>query len=787
MVALAELEKQISDSLIRIDSIVVSEHASLKASVRSMLRDLQSHLDIGADLIFDDPPEAWARAASPSAYKSIEPWGKTPSPPGSRPHPPEIADYLEKAHPLVPASASPVLPVRQSPGSPGIRASRIGSPTDAVPGIRASRMFGPSDKVSMFRAQAETRRRLSIASSSSTMSLAAVPNEQVVKLEALAEVNEESEKQTLEEQECKERKTRRPSKISVSSEKSEDSIVFSMRQQFSVDTEKEKTSRKLLKKKSTKQIGKGKSITDDHDESLEAGGSRCAPVHPDSFFSRLWDTLACLCVLHDFIMMPLQVFNDADSSRPASELAVSFYWAVNIPAKFFIGYLNNHGRAVTSFRPVAKHYVKSWFGFDVSLVVIDLTSLLLENGESFRLLLALRLLRMLRLARIFEMLVLLRCWIELHVRSEGVSITFGIMKIIVAMIGIAHLFTCCWYFAGTMDANANWLKYLNLENESVYVQYVYALHWAIVQYSGDSSIAPQNGTERAYASGIQFVAFITAAVMVSDLTTLMTQLHLVGAQSQRQILVLQRYLFDKKVATRLANRIIDNARLNMQERKRKPPDHTVELLNQISAPLLTELHYHLNADSLKVHPFFFRYDTHNKAATKGICHLAVRMDLVAPSDVIYEFGEVMHDPCMYFIDTGRLCYSINDGLQDVAEGACINEPVLWLCDWMQLGTLETKTATHVVSVIVNTAVEVMQQFRTEHFYPGQYARLFSKAIADTQVHDLTDIASDFVNVKHIVNNVFGKDPKTLFSTAAIAGMVRSKIVMPVVPTDEGTE
>eukprot|EP00931_Biecheleriopsis_adriatica_P109010 TRINITY_DN8327_c0_g4_i1.p1 TRINITY_DN8327_c0_g4~~TRINITY_DN8327_c0_g4_i1.p1 ORF type:complete len:101 (-),score=11.67 TRINITY_DN8327_c0_g4_i1:91-393(-) len=84
---------------------------------------------------------------------------------------------------------------------------------------------------------------------------------------------------------------------------------------------------------------------------------------------------------------------------------------------------------------------------------------------------------------------------------------------------------------------------------------------------------------------------------------------------------------------------------------------------------------------------------------------------------------------------------------------------------MQLGTLQTKTTSHVVSIMVHPALEVLQQFRTAIFHPGQYARLFFNEVSNTDIHGLTDIASDFVSVKTIADRVFDKYHRTSLSTS----------------------
>eukprot|EP00931_Biecheleriopsis_adriatica_P012173 TRINITY_DN11328_c0_g1_i1.p1 TRINITY_DN11328_c0_g1~~TRINITY_DN11328_c0_g1_i1.p1 ORF type:complete len:770 (-),score=107.44 TRINITY_DN11328_c0_g1_i1:151-2400(-) len=501
------------------------------------------------------------------------------------------------------------------------------------------------------------------------------------------------------------------------------------------------------------------------------------PVHPDSVWGRLWDMLSIVCIMHDFVAMPLEVFYQDGASREPTgvELAISVYWTLNIPVKFCIGFLDSNGSPVTSHAQVALRYAKTWLGFDVTLVFIDLVSIVLDGGDDFRFLLAMRILRILRLARLLELATLFQTWCHLHLRSENLSITFGIVKIIVGMLCVAHLFTCSWYFVGSLDAERAWPKTVNVEHESVFVRYVTAFHWALVQYSGDSSITPQNASERVCACAVQFVAFITSAIVVSDLTTLMTQLQVMGANSKRQIVLLQRYLFDKKVSTRLASRIVDNARLQIEERKRKPPEHTVEMLAQISTPLLMELHYNMHAEFMRLNHFFARYDTANLAGMRAICHQAIKTELASEGDSIYSVGEIMENPCMYFVtDDGRLLYRNADCMRPIETGICVNEPVLWLIGWIQMGTLQAQKSTYLLKLVVTEALKVVKQYRTKHFYPGRYARRFVQEIKQVEFQNVSDISSDYLSLEAVADEVFDlQTPKTTASRAV--SMIRKSM------------
>eukprot|EP00931_Biecheleriopsis_adriatica_P016871 TRINITY_DN12299_c0_g2_i1.p1 TRINITY_DN12299_c0_g2~~TRINITY_DN12299_c0_g2_i1.p1 ORF type:complete len:707 (+),score=101.78 TRINITY_DN12299_c0_g2_i1:145-2265(+) len=530
-------------------------------------------------------------------------------------------------------------------------------------------------------------------------------------------------------------------------------IHFTERPEFSKDQEKDSSSSKLLSQMSHLT---GADDQDDEEKNYieNKTGCRFRPVHPDSPVGTFWDVLAVLCMIHDFIALPLQVFYAAGEGSPSiAEICITVYWSLNLIVKFFIGFLDQNGQPVYSFTRVATRYAKTWLAFDVAFVTVDFVSFGV-GGESFRVLLLLRLLRFLRLVRIFDFLKLIRSWIHLHVRSEGLNIVFGIIRITVVLLGVAHLFSCCWYYVGTLHTDVSWPKAYNVDQEIVSIRYFTSLHWSLVQYSGDSGIAPQNGSERIAACAIQSVAFILSAIIVSDLTTMMTQIQVISAHSNRQILILKRYLFDKKVSARLANRVVENAQQSLEERKRKPPEHTVELLAQISGPLLTELHYNMYMVHLRFNGFLARYDLANKASMRALCHAAVRMDRVSAEDVIFSVGEVMQNPSLYFVaDEGCLHYRNRDE-RYIYAGTCVNEPVLWIGDWMQVGTLTAHKPSYLLSVLVLEAVKVMQQYRTKFFYPGRYAREFMKELKAADLYNLSDIASAFLDLEAIADNIF---------------------------------
>eukprot|EP00930_Biecheleria_cincta_P057623 TRINITY_DN43524_c0_g1_i1.p1 TRINITY_DN43524_c0_g1~~TRINITY_DN43524_c0_g1_i1.p1 ORF type:complete len:743 (-),score=98.24 TRINITY_DN43524_c0_g1_i1:430-2658(-) len=529
-------------------------------------------------------------------------------------------------------------------------------------------------------------------------------------------------------------------------------FMFSMREQFRADCHRV----------SADKIKKGKTLAtlsscDASDGQERAKGvaaqSRCRLMHPDSKISIAFEILSMLFIIHDLIAMPLQVFQVGDGAS-AVERAACIYWVLNFFLVFGTGYFDQQGKLVTDIAKVVKRYSLGWLVFDVAMVVVDILLWMNEaNRRSVRMFLALRLARLLRVGRLVAMTQYFRSYLALHATSGRLNIAIGIGETMLLMLCLAHLAACGWYGVSKWH-ETNWVASMSIEKENLWTRYIFALHWAVVQYAGDSGIQPQNAAERTYAFVVQFLAFILATIMASELTTLMTQMQFMALQDRQQFSILQRFLHESNVGTRLAGRVMDNARLTLEERKRRPDERQIELLQHISAPLLVELHYMMHEHHLAGHPFFRGYTIHNELGMRNLCHTAVRMDLVSSGDVLFSTGEVAKDPCMYFVKEGSLRYRVLSHARDLGPCSCVNEPVMWVEGWEQLGVLEACETSHVLCLMVLPAVDAMHHFRTPELFPGRYARMFVEELNSVSSTLISDVTSDFLNLKGMANSVF---------------------------------
>merc|ERR1740138_2041088 len=111
---------------------------------------------------------------------------------------------------------------------------------------------------------------------------------------------------------------------------------------------------------------------------------------------------------------------------------------------------------------------------------------------------------------------------------------------------------------------------------------------------------PTTTLERFYTVTIWTVSFISFLVMLSFLTSRLTQQYIIGGSGARQMATLKKYLNQNKVPKNLIKRLCRSAKHAISGDLQ--PD-TVDLLNVVSEPLKIEMHYQMYSKVLGEHLF----------------------------------------------------------------------------------------------------------------------------------------------------------------------------------------
>merc|ERR1719440_511347 len=107
---------------------------------------------------------------------------------------------------------------------------------------------------------------------------------------------------------------------------------------------------------------------------------------------------------------------------------------------------------------------------------------------------------------------------------------------------------------------------------------------------GIEEFSPTGTGERFYTVLIWILSFISGLVMLSFLTSSLTQQYIIGGSGARQMATLRKYLSQNKVPKPLIKRLCRSAKHAISGDLQ--PD-SVDLLHVVSEPLKIEMHYEM--------------------------------------------------------------------------------------------------------------------------------------------------------------------------------------------------
>merc|ERR1719253_2252646 len=139
-------------------------------------------------------------------------------------------------------------------------------------------------------------------------------------------------------------------------------------------------------------------------------------------------------------------------------------------------------------------------------------------------------------------------------------------------------------------------------------------------------LGPTSFGERFYTVLIWIFSFISGLVMLSFLTSSLTQQYIIGGSGARQMATLKKYLQQNKVPKPLIKRLCRSAKHAISGDLQP---ETVDLLHVVSQPLKIEMHYEMYSRILSWHPFFLDYLTENNQVMRRVCHQAMAILLLA--------------------------------------------------------------------------------------------------------------------------------------------------------------
>lgn len=452
-------------------------------------------------------------------------------------------------------------------------------------------------------------------------------------------------------------------------------------------------------------------------------------LDPDSNIRISWDLSSLFMVVYDMIMIPMMSFDMPENAFSATmDWTTRLFWTLDMGWSCCTGVVLNDGSVEYNFKHILRRYAKSWLPLDVFIVASDWSGLIFSSGGMglSKLARASRVARVVRLLRLVRMQEIVANMLE-RIQNDKIIMLLHVLKLMLALIVACHVMACLWWSIGDRSISGDtWVSKSGYANADVGLCYLASLHWSLAQFGGGmENISPANGLERFFAIVTGVLAFIAGIIMLSVLTSTMTQQYIIGGSGARQMATLKKYLQQNRIPKNLVKRVCRNAKHAISGDL--TPD-TVDLLHVVSEPLQIEMHFEMYCKTLANHPFFMELMDLAPHLMRRICHLAMSTLWLASGDVLFVKGEEPAEPKMYFCCSGMLHYLDDYGEKTpVTDKMWLAEGTLWT-SWRHLGTLtavnDVKLALLDAQIFQEVSFKLMKKAKQTSLVMKRYAAAF---------------------------------------------------------------
>lgn len=490
--------------------------------------------------------------------------------------------------------------------------------------------------------------------------------------------------------------------------------------------------------------------------SMRADRGKCRPaaIDPSNPKRICWDAMGILLICYDLVFIPLTIFNLPASTFFSTMQWLSLcFWALDIPASFFVG-IHVQGTLQMNLGVIARHYLRTFFAMDVSLVSIDICVIAIafltagDTGgdatdpsgvarvaKSWRMLRILRGLRLIRLIKLPQNLAS----IMQHIHSERVVVIIGIAKLTGGVLVLNHVIACLWYgFCWYGDSPQSWFQPHKIADSSTAFLYMTALHWSLTQFTPASmEVNPVSLHERIFAVVVIVFALVTFSSFVSSITNAMEHLRNLNSEHTKNFSQLQRFFRNNNISMSLSSRVTRYVDYKRILAKRILSEKDVVYLQLLSQALRINVHYELNSPLFKLHPFFAAFDKQDLRCMKLICYGGVESHHASEGDILFSQGERTKQ--FFLVQSGALQYSHRyHGHTIVKEGSWISEPVLWT-SWTHMGTAHAFSESVIDALDHKKFLDFLGESAVDLSHPAHYAHLFLEHLKSLNREDLTDV------------------------------------------------
>ncbi|KAL4465504.1 hypothetical protein ABPG72_009442 [Tetrahymena utriculariae] len=231
--------------------------------------------------------------------------------------------------------------------------------------------------------------------------------------------------------------------------------------------------------------------------------------------------------------------------------------------------------------------------------------------------------------------------------------TWTLTRLIIFIIFMAHIFACIFHYIGLQHLNddhfKSWLLNYNIQSEIWQVRYNYSLYYSFITMItiGYGDIAPQNSHERIACIAFALTSSIIFSFSINTIGNIF-QDYFTKFQHQLQMRYNAiKFLRSRQVDKNLQLRILKYIEY-IHEIERESPEKGLQIMNQVSEELKTEVFQDYYGNILQQNKYF-SLNYSKQSILKLSLHVKEKM--FAPGEILFEQGD--QDGRLYYIIKGE--------------------------------------------------------------------------------------------------------------------------------------
>eukprot|EP00927_Polykrikos_kofoidii_P034813 TRINITY_DN2944_c0_g1_i3.p1 TRINITY_DN2944_c0_g1~~TRINITY_DN2944_c0_g1_i3.p1 ORF type:complete len:902 (-),score=114.34 TRINITY_DN2944_c0_g1_i3:217-2826(-) len=455
-------------------------------------------------------------------------------------------------------------------------------------------------------------------------------------------------------------------------------------------------------------------------------------LNPQSRAKLVWDILAVVVLLYDLVVIPLQAFDlPANDAAVLIDVSVLVYWTMDTVVSAITGrYIN--GKLELRLEVILRRYLKTWFLFDISLIIPEWLMIMLDGdgdqsplglvrvfkGVRFaRLARLLRLLRLVKMGKMFEEL-------SSRINSNLVLLSLNVIKMMLGITILIHILACAWYFVGK-QSDDGWVRQNGVHLQDFGYRYLFTFQFSMARLHPSTfgtNLSFKTVSERLLSIIVSLCALGGGGVFISSITNTMALLEAHRTMRTRKLAIVREYVKENHISTSLAVRTKKYVEESVDRKLRE--QNAADLVSLVPSGLLAELHREAWSPTICNHHQFRLLSVNHPKTLCNLCNQAFREIVANASELV--FGVCDPCTCMFFIRAGELRYSQLEELSDdcspegtesiyveekILPGQWLSEPSLWT-RWENQGNLKpAKDSTILVLHMEPFVIEIQSHER----------------------------------------------------------------------------